>query len=52
MKKKHIDTNIHKAIFALIGLGISQDLSTRRAVASFCQTANKSLGSPSPLYMY
>ncbi len=52
MKKKHIYTNIHKAIFRLTGVGISQDLFARRAVASSCQSSNKSLGSPPPLYMY
>ncbi len=52
MKKKHIDTNIHTAISRLTGVGISQDMATRRAVASSCQSSNTSLGSPPPLYMY
>ncbi len=52
MKKKHIDTNIHKAISLLTGVGIFQDLFARRAVASSCQPAHKSLGSPPTLYVF
>ena len=46
MKKQHIYTNIHKAISLLTGVGIFQDMATRRAVASSCQSSNKLLGSP------
>ena len=53
MPNGHIDVNIPKAISSATGMGISQDLTMRRAVASSPKTANKQLGypPPPPLYM-
>ena len=52
MPQRHLDVNTPKTISRLTGVGTSQDLSTRRTVASSCQTANTSLERPPPLYMY
>ena len=48
MPKRHIDTNIRKAISPATGLSISQNTTARRTVASSLATANKPLDCPPP----
>lgn len=53
MRNKRIDVKIRKAISFLTGVvGISQNLSARRALASSLRSANKPLGNPPPHFTY
>ena len=53
MPNAHINANLDKTMSPATGVDISQDLSARRAIASFLKTANKRLGCPPPpLYKY
>ena len=46
MRKGHSDVNINTVISPAAGLGVSQDIAARRAVASSAERANKQLATP------